>query len=91
MKVVLVWTVVELRLDFLEFLQLLFQCFYLFFKPLCVGLGHFGRCSIRRIHRRQISINALLDLLHPRLHFALGEVTVAVIDGFEFAAVDGDD
>jgi hypothetical protein len=30
-------------------------------------------------------------LLHACLHFALGEVTVAVVHGFEFAAVDGDD
>ncbi|MNR47367.1 hypothetical protein D3C85_1664600 [compost metagenome] len=81
----------ELRLDFLEFLHLLFQGFYLFFQPLGFGLGHFGCCPIRRIHRRQISINALLDLLHACLHFALGEVTVAIIDGFEFAAIDGDD
>lgn len=81
----------ELRLDVLECLHLLFQCFYLFFKPLCFGLGHFGRCPIRRIHRRQISINALLDLLHACLHLALSEVAVAIIDGFEFAAVDGDD
>ncbi|MNP07841.1 hypothetical protein D3C76_998840 [compost metagenome] len=81
----------KLRLDVLEFLHLLFQCFYLFFKPLCFGLGHFGRCPIRRIHRRQISINALLDLLHACLHLALSEVAVAIIDGFEFAAVDGDD
>lgn len=33
----------------------------------------------------------LLDLLHACLHFALSEATVAVIHGFEFAAVDGDD
>ena len=31
----------------------------------------------------------LVSLARP--HFALGEVTVAVVDGFEFAAVDGDD
>jgi len=60
-------------------------------KPLCFGLGHFGPCPIRRIYRRQISTNALLDLLHACLHLALSEVTVAIIDGFEFAVVDGDD
>ena len=38
-----------------------------------------------------LTVNALLDLLHARLHFALGEVTVAIIDGFELAAVDADD
>ncbi|MCY1441910.1 hypothetical protein D9M71_582490 [compost metagenome] len=81
----------ELRLDFLKFLHLLFQCFDFFFQPLRFGLGHFGRCSIRRIHCRQISIDALLNLLHACLHFALSEVAVAIIDGFEFAAVDGDD
>ncbi|CAI8774290.1 hypothetical protein EMIT0P258_190045 [Pseudomonas sp. IT-P258] len=36
-----------------------------------------GQCSARSVA--------------ARLHFALGEVTVAVVDGFEFAAVDGDD
>ncbi|MNE17470.1 hypothetical protein D3C80_1104530 [compost metagenome] len=81
----------KLRLDVLEFLHLLFQRFDFFFQSLGFGLGHFGRCPIRRIHRRQISIDALLDLLHACLHFALSEITVAVVHGFEFAAVDGDD
>ena len=47
-----VWIFVKLRLDVLEFLHLLFERFYLFFQPLCFGLGHFWRCRIRRIHRR---------------------------------------
>lgn len=34
----LVWTLVELRLVYLEFLHLLFQCFYLFFRPFCFDL-----------------------------------------------------
>ena len=55
------------------------------------SIGYIRRCPIRRIHCRQISINALFDLLHARLHFALSEVSVAIIDGFEFATVDGDD
>ena len=74
----------ELRLGFLEFLHLLFQCFDFFFQSLSLGLGYFWHCPIRRIHRRQISINALLDLLHACLHLALSEVAVAIIDGLNF-------
>lgn len=69
-------------------------CFFSFLSFLSaarLGLGHFGRCPIRRIHCRQISINTLLDLLHACLQLALNKIAVAVIDGFEFAAVDGDD
>ncbi|MCY1465751.1 hypothetical protein D9M71_839410 [compost metagenome] len=87
----MVWTVAKLCLDVLEFLHLLFQCFDFLFQALSLGFGYFGRCPIRRIHCRQISIDALLDLLHACLHFALSEITVAVVHGFEFAAVDGDD
>lgn len=67
------------------------SAFRFFSQSLGLGLGHFGCCPIRRIRRRQKTVNALLDLLHARLHFALSEVTVAIIDGFECAAVDGDD
>jgi len=66
-KGLLVWTLVELHLHFLEYLHLLFQCFYLFFKPLCFGFSHFGRSPICRIHCRQISIDALFSLLHAYL------------------------
>src|SRR5262249_51182601 len=39
----------------------------------------------------QVSGDALFHLLHARLHLALGEVLVAVVDRLELAAVDRDD
>lgn len=87
----LIWAGVKLRFNVLELRHLLFQLFYFFAQPFSLGLGDLGRCPIRRIHRRKIAVNALLDLLHARLDLALGKVAVAVIHGFEFAAVNGDD
>ena len=37
----------------------------------------------------QVTIDARFDFLHPPLQLGTGEVSVTIIDGFELAAVDG--
>jgi hypothetical protein len=47
--------------------------------------------AIRRLQRRQIALNARLDLLDAALNRAARERSVAGVDGLEPAAVDRDD
>ena len=45
--------------------------------------------SIGAIQFIHVAADALLELLHASLEFALSEVLVAVVDRFEFAAING--
>lgn len=47
------------------------------------------RLVIGGVELRQIAGDTLLDLLAAPLDLALGEVAVAIVDGFEFAPIDG--
>ncbi len=53
------------------------------------GFRHRGRVPVGTIQVREISRDALLELLHPRLELALREILVTVVDCLELAAVDG--
>lgn len=46
---------------------------------------------IRSIKCRQVTVDSRFDFFHPPLQFGAGEATAAVVDGFEFAAIDGDE
>src|SRR5262244_21761 len=57
------------------------------------GLGGKGLAwllPVRGIELAQIARDTLLQLLAPPVHFIAREVLVAIIDGFEFTAIDGD-
>src|SRR6185436_16904002 len=53
--------------------------------------GYSGGLTIRAIELIQVALNALLELFHSRLEFALREVLVAIVDRLELAAVDRHD
>lgn len=53
--------------------------------------GGFGLCPVRRVHRFQVAIDALLDLSHACLQLGARDVAVTVVDRFELAAFDDDD
>ena len=44
--------------------------------------------TIRRLQRRQIALDARLDLIHPLLQLGAGEVLISGVDRLELAAVD---
>jgi len=54
------------------------------------GLGHECRFEIGPVEFNQVACDAVLQLLHPSFELAVGEVLVAVVDRFEFAAIDRD-
>jgi hypothetical protein len=45
--------------------------------------------SIGPVQFIHVAVDALLELLHASLEFALSEVFVSIVDRFKFAAVDG--
>ena len=67
------------------------QLLELLLEPHPLQRDRFGRLlQIGRVELREITRNALLQLLAPALHFRLREVLVAVVDRLELAAVDRD-
>jgi hypothetical protein len=44
----------------------------------------------RNIKCRQITVDARFDFLHTLLQICAGEITVAVVHGLEFTAINGD-
>jgi hypothetical protein len=60
-------------------------------QPLGLGfdLGWLG--AVGGLQRRQVALDALLDLLLTLVDLARGEVAIAAVDGLELAAVDGHD
>ena len=81
----------HLRFEHLELLHLLLQGRNLLLQPALLQLCRFRLGPVGRVHRRQVTRDALFDLRHPPLHLGRGEVLVAVVHRLELAAVDGDD
>ncbi|MOA00449.1 hypothetical protein D3C78_1198110 [compost metagenome] len=80
---------VELNLDFLELLHLGFQGRDLVVEAFGFDLSNGRFLTICGIERRQITIDAGLNLRHSPLKLGAGEVAVAIVDRLELAAVDG--
>ena len=74
-----------------ERLHLPAQALDLLLEPDCPGLGHIAVLPVGAIQRRQVARDAGLDLLDALGDLGDREVLVAVVDGLELAAVDGDD
>ncbi|MNC17718.1 hypothetical protein D3C75_656070 [compost metagenome] len=84
------WRFVELDFDRLKLLHLI------------VGLGDFlfqsdvfwfracGFLAIGCIECRQVTVDTQFNFFHSPLQFYAGGIAVAVVDGFEFTAFDGD-
>jgi hypothetical protein len=53
-------------------------------------LGHQARVTVSTVQLREVALHTLVELLHPCLQLAFGEVLVAVVDRLELTAVDGD-
>ena len=77
--------------DLFELAHLLLDRLDLLLNMLDPRFRHQRRLPVRSIQFRQIARDALLQLLHPRLELAVGEVLVAIVDRFELAAIDRDD
>src|SRR3974390_613469 len=52
---------------------------------------HECRFPVRSVKLTHVARDALLQLLHPRLELAVGEVLVAIVDRLELAAINGHD
>src|ERR1019366_8651078 len=52
------------------------------------GLSHVGLLAIRPVQGCEVALDAPIDLLHPLANLGHREVLVAIVHGFELAAVD---
>src|SRR6516164_6001058 len=57
-------------------------------QPRRLGLCQLAFLTVRRLQRRQIALDARLDLLHALLQLGAGEVLIASVHRLELAAVD---
>ncbi len=74
-----------------EFFHLVLQRHQLLREVQRLGRERLARqLMIDRIELREITSHALFELRAPPFHLALGEVPIAVVNGFELAAVDRD-
>jgi len=78
-------------LHLLQTLHLRLELLDLVLQPQGLGFSDFGLRAVGRVHRRQVALDALLDLLHAPLDLGVDEVAVAVVHRLELAAVDGHD
>ena len=81
----------QLHVDRIQSRDLLFQLRDFLLQPRDLGGRHVrasGNLPIRGFELRHVARDARVDALKPAFHFALGEVLVARVDGFELAAVD---
>ena len=81
---------VELLCDVPQRARLFLDAGELVFEVFDPRLGHQARVTVGTVEFGEVALHALIELLHPRLQLALGEVLVAVVDRLELAAVDGD-
>jgi hypothetical protein len=52
-------------------------------------LGDIGLRPVRCLHRRKVTCDALINLLHACPDLTAREVAITIVDGFELAAVNG--
>jgi hypothetical protein len=78
-------------LDVLELFKSGLQRGHFLLEPCGSDFGNPGRLAIRRFHRGEIALDAVIDFLHPLLQFATREVAVMGVHRLELAAINGDD
>jgi hypothetical protein len=74
----------------LKLLHLHFQLGEFFLQPHGLSFTGRGLLPTRNIKCRQITVDARFDFLHTLLQICAGEITVAVVHGLEFTAINGD-
>ena len=84
-----VWTVFEPLLDVIQSAHLFAQTFDLVIEPIGPGLDLDRLRSVRCVERRQIAVDALLNLLLTFVYLGSREVLVARVDCLELASING--
>ncbi|WP_149029739.1 hypothetical protein [Paraburkholderia fungorum] len=85
----LTWRLAQSLLRRFEVLHLLPELADFFADPTRIRLGNIGFSPICRLHRAKISRDALIDLLQARLDLRARKVAIAIVDGLELVAIDG--